>query len=72
MPTSTLAYRKVVESYMKSQQRTNQSVTKPPIGPPNPKPSCGGVEVLADTRLEGTCNITPLNMLATPWAKPRL
>ena len=45
MPTSILAYRKIIESlYEKLAVVTNQSVTNPPIGPPKPEPSCGGIE----------------------------
>ena len=47
MPTSILTYREIIESYINNVQCTNQSVTKPPIGPPNPKPSYGGIEVSA-------------------------
>ena len=74
MPTSILAYRKIIESYMQNAQLyepvgnqtanwSTQAQTKLCTNW-----SVGKYEVKKEERM----NLTPLNILATPWAKPRL
>ena len=53
MPLSILTFKKIIENQMKSMKYVNQSLIKLPTGPPNPWPSCGCIEVLANTGCSG-------------------